>query len=142
VEDNTSKDDEPRVCAKETLEARACGAVASLSARIACEQPLDEARSQLPNTKAFEVELVDKCRTCMRNVMAGKSVPEPIIPNTSRHNVERALTHFMETGTSDDIPSLLLVSSSSLSSSSNEKTTTGNERHKSSFWQKWLPSGK
>jgi hypothetical protein len=125
-------------CPTETLKAQACGCVASLSARIACEQPLDQARDQLPNLQAFQQQLLDKCRNCVRNVMAGKSVPEPIIPNTSRQDVERALKRFLETGKSDTIPSLLLVSSSNTTTTT---TTAGKERSKS-FWQTWLQFGK
>jgi hypothetical protein len=134
---NNNVELERRSCQTETLEARACGCVASLSARIACDQSLDQARQQLPNIQAFEKHLLDKCRNCMRTVMAGKSVPEPIIPNTSSHNVERALKRFMETGTSDAIPSLLLGESSS-----NDETGGNETRNKMSFWQKWLSSGK
>jgi hypothetical protein len=44
-------------CPTETVKAQACGCVASLSARIACEQPLDQARDQLPNLQAFQQQL-------------------------------------------------------------------------------------
>jgi hypothetical protein len=67
----------------------------------------------------------------MRNVMAGKSIPEPIIPNTSRHqDMDWALERFIATEKSDVIPSLLF-----------SLNTTGKERSKS-FWQTWLQSGK
>ena len=45
------------LCPTETLKAQACGCVASLSARVACEQPSDQARDQLPNLKAFQQQL-------------------------------------------------------------------------------------
>jgi hypothetical protein len=54
---NDNKNGLEGACPTKTLEARACWCVASLLARIACEQLLDQARKQLqPNANYNEIQ--------------------------------------------------------------------------------------